>query len=107
MTTGRCLQKLIGTVILVAAALHADVSKAASVTDFVEMGARGMLLTSDEDNHLIRSPDGLPQLAKWALLGDCGQESNRRIDVAPINGPNWKGLLTREQSYPEIRCSAR
>jgi len=52
----------------------------------------------EEDDHLIRSTEGLPQIAKEELVGDCGQEQTRKIEITPIAGPNWTGWMW-EQSF--------
>lgn len=51
----------------------------------------------DENDTLIMSKDGQPQLSERALRGDCGQEKNRQVIVKPIEGANWAGWMYEQK----------
>jgi hypothetical protein len=63
-----------------------------SFAAYLTHGASSQLLL-DKDDALILSPTGIPQLSENALDGDCGQEKTRRVEVTPIQGPNWSGWM--------------
>jgi len=65
---------------------------------FVRRGGGGDFLRSSDDDTVVLDSNGVPQLSSSNLVGACGQEKSRKIEVAPISGENWSGWMW-EQSF--------
>lgn len=65
---------------------------------FVHRGGGGDFLRSSDEGTAVPDSRGIPQLSSSNLVGACGQEKGRKIEVAPISGQNWSGWIW-EQSF--------
>lgn len=84
---------------------HVDVDLYRKPLDkFVLSGAAGNLAGADQNGNVILDSAGFPVLVD--LIGDCGQEKTRKIEVTTILGGNWKGWMW-EQSFAEPKNKLR